>query len=359
MKTSLIKIYLLLFLPAVFLANACNEPLQQLTDAEAISFAKEMETSIKKTDGEFLDNSIDRPAFIKKMKLPETSDAKNFGTGIFKKLQLGNKISNSLTDQDEFKFIKHYVKEGKHHAIFRLYGNKESTLNYHDYELIKVNNESRIADVYIYMSGEPLSETMGNLYKDLYDEARDRKKEASEMADIGRVRTLLQKGKNAEAKKLYDALPAYLKKNKAVLLMDILICSDLSNDEYNLAITNFQEKFPNEPNMNLMMIDGYFLQKEYGKMLDAINALDAQIDKDPILDFYRYLSYNLLKDDANAKMYLTKLLKNMPDFQRGYQELIVTELQNKNKAAADSLISIYRQKRKFNQEVLDDIISFY
>jgi len=179
------------------------------------------------------------------------------------------------------------------------------------------------------------------------------------MADIGRVRTLLQKGKNAEAKKLYDALPAYLKKNKAVLLMDILICSDLSNDEYNLAITNFQEKFPNEPNMNLMMIDGYFLQKEYGKMLDAINALDAQIDKDPILDFYRYLSYNLLKDDANAKMYLTKLLKNMPDFQRGYQELIVTELQNKNKAAADSLISIYRQKRKFNQEVLDDIISFY
>jgi hypothetical protein len=111
--------------------------------------------------------------------------------------------------------------------------------------------------------------------------------------------------------------------------------------------------------MYLVMVDGYFLQKEYVKMLAAVNSLDSQINKDPLLDFYRYLSYNLLLDKAKAKTCLVRLLKNMPDFQKGYQELIAVELGDKNKNEADSLIKIYRGKAKFNQGELDNIIAYY
>ena len=89
------------------------------------------------------------------------------------------------------------------------------------------------------------------------------------------------------------------------------------------------------------------------------NSLDSQINKDPLLDYYRYLSYNLLLDNANAKTCLLRLLKNIPEFQKGYQELIAVELEGNNKNEADSLIKIYRGKTKFNQEELDNIIAYY
>ena len=64
-------------------------------------------------------------------------------------------------------------------------------------------------------------------------------------------------------------------------------------------------------------------------MLAAVNGLDSQINKDPLLDFYRYLSYNLLEDEEKGRVCLNRLLKNMPDFQKGYLELIAVELDAK------------------------------
>ena len=360
MRNIFSKKYLLFIIPVFTLMSACKPKLQQLTNEEAISFAKQMQTSIKKGDGAFLDNAFDKDAFIGKMNLPDKDAGKGFGKGIMDKLNLGTQISNSLSDQDQFEFIKHYVKEGKHHIIFRLYGAKESTLNYHDYELLKVNNECRIADVYIYMSGETLAETMRNMYTELFEKSKEMDKNTvAGMGDLGDIKKLMQRGKNAEAKRMFDALPAYLKESKAVLLFNVLICSSLSNEEYSEAINMFGEKFPNEPNMNLLMIDGYFLQKDYVKMLAAVNALDSQINKDPLMDFYRYLSYNLLEDEANGRICLNRLLKNMPDFQKGYMELIAVELDAKNKKVSDSLIVVYRKKPKFDQEALTSMLEYY
>lgn len=353
------KKFLLFFVVVSVVLTACKQKPQQLTDEEAVTFAKAIEKSIKKGDGDFLDHAFDKDAFIDKMKLPTTAEGRGFGKGILEKMNLGNKITSALSDQDNFEFIKHYIKDGKHHVIFRLYNVKESSLNYHDYELIKSHDKCRVADVYIYLSGETLAETMGNLFKTLYANNNDPDQQGlAGVEDLKEVRTLIQRGKNAEAKKMYEGLPAYLKNTKTILLLNVVICSGLGNEEYNEAIKVFREKFPNEPNMNLMMIDGYFLQKDYVKMLAAINALDSQINKDPLLDFYRYVSYDLLKDKQNARLYLTRLVKNMPDFQKGVQELIAVDLKDKNKAEADSLITIYRKKTRFNQQELTNIINY-
>ena len=350
----------LLFIISIsVILSGCKQKPQQLTNEEAIAFAKSIESSIKKGDGDFLDHAFDKDAFIEKMKLPNTAEGKGFGKGIMEKMNLGNKITSALSDQDNFEFIKHYIKDGKHHVIFRLYNVKEGSLNYHDYELIKTHDKCRIADVYIYLSGETLAETMGNLFNTLYANNSERgQKDLSGVEDLKEIRALIQKGKNAEANKLYETLPAYLKNSKSILLLNVIICSNLSNDEYNGAIKGFRKKFPNEPNMNLMMVDGYFLQKDYVKMLAAINALDSQINKDPLLDFYRYVSYDLLEDKPNARLYLTRLVQHMPDFQKGFQELIAVDLKNKNKAEADSLIVIYRKKTRFNQQELTNIINY-
>ena len=94
-------------------------------------------------------------------------------------------------------------------------------------------------------------------------------------------------------------------------------------------------------------------------MLAAVNTLDSQINKDPLLDYHRYLSYDLLEDDKNSLACLKRLVKAMPDFQKGYIELIAVDLKNNNQSEADSLITLYRKKTKFNQTDLNTIISYY
>jgi len=339
--------------------SACKDKPQQLSKDEAIEFAKQMERSIRKGDGSVLDKGFDKDVFIERMHLPNSTEAKGFSNGIAEHLDFGTKITSELSDHISFQFIKHYIKDDKHHVIFRLFDDKESTLNYHDYELLKKHDKCLVADVYIYMSGETLAETMGNLFKTLYDRVDEAgEKGLGNIDNVKEIKELVQKGKSAEAKKMFDELPAYLKKSKAILLLNVSICSNLSSEEYDGAIKAFREAFPDEPNMNLMMIDGYYLQKDYEKMLAAVNALDSQINKDPLLDYYRYMSYKLMEDKATAKTYLKQVVKNMPEFQGGYIEWIAVDLKEKNTAEADSLIAVYRKKR-FDQKELDLIVNYY
>jgi hypothetical protein len=363
MTTRILKRHAGLLIATAVLFCSCSETPKPLTKAEAVAFAGEIENSIKKGDGNFLDNAFDKTEFIKKLDLPDNEEGRGFTSGIMTKLTLGSQLTAALNDQDNFNFIKYYEKEGRPHIIFRLFTNKDGSLNYHDYELVKSGDKCKIADAYIYMTGETLAETMHNMYYSIYKKMlKDDDGGSNSLAglnDLKEVKDLLASGKAKEAKELYNTLPESLKKSKTVLLINVFICSRLTEEDYNTAIQEFKQKFPNEPNMSLMMIDGYYMQKDYEKMLGAVNALDSQINKDPLLDYHRYLSYNLLQKQDSSISCLKRLVKNMPDFQKGYIEYIATDLKKANNKEADSLISIYRSKPKFNQTELNTIITYY
>ena len=364
MNSVVLKKYLLAFLTVALILLSCDNAEKPVTKEEAIAFAKELENAIRKGDGKFLDNAFDKKEFVKKMDLPDTEDGKGFAKGVAQKITIGTQIANSLSDHDNFEFIKHYIKDNRHHLIFRVYADENASLNYQDYELIKTNDKCSVADMYIYLTGETLAETMRDMYNSLYpgsfgigDVSESEK--VTDMNKLKELKDLMHSGKYTAAKQMYDGLPAYLKVTKTVVLLNVLITANLTLEEYNNAIKDFQEKFPNEPNMSLMMIDGYYLQKDYQKMLAAVNTLDSQINKDPLLDYHRYLSYDLLEDDKNSLACLKRLVKAMPDFQKGYIELIAVDLKNNNQSEADSLITLYRKKTKFNQTDLNTIISYY
>ena len=352
----------LLFILLCGLFFSCTETQKPLTATEAIAFAGEIEKSIKKGEKAFLDNAFDKDEFIKKLDLGDNPDGKEFSEGVITKLNLGTQLTAILNDQDNFNFIKHYEKEGRHHIVFRLFTAKEGSLNYHDYELIKSGKDCKIADAYIYLSGESLTETMHNMYYNLYKKSLKNSnydKALGGLNDLKEIKDMLNRGKAKEAKEMYETLPASLKKNKTVLLINVFICSRLTEDDYNTAIQEFNQLYPNQPNMSLMMIDGYFIQKNYEKMLSAVNALDAQINSDPLLDYYRYLSYKLLLKLDSGVICLNRLVNNMPDFQSGYIELISAKLQAGLTPQADSLIKVYRSKPAFNQQDLNELVSMY
>ena len=350
------KKYTFLSVAAAVVLLSCSQAPLTVTKEEAISFAKDIESSIKKRDADFLDNAFDKKEFIYRMHLPVSDEAKGFGDGVVNNMKMGTQMISSLNDDDSYDFIKYYNLNGKHHIIFRVFSNKSKGLNYQDYEIIKKSDKCKIADAYIYTTGETLAETIHNMYTSLYKKSTQdpggNDKDVAYLKSIGEMRMLVQKGKATEAKQIFNELPPYLKNTKVVLILNLYICSHLSLEDYDTAIKEFMTIFPNEPNMSLLMIDGYYLQKDYPKMLLAVNTLDAQINKDPLLDYHRYLSYNLLGQKDSSMFCLKRLMHNMPDFQQAYLELITIDINEGHNKEADSLIEVYRKKPKFDQKQL-------
>lgn len=355
-------IWLLLLITAVF--TGCTAAEEKLSKKEAMEFAGEVEKSIARGDAEFLNNGFSKKEFIKRLDLPDGADSKGYAAGVLNKLTLGSQLTSQLSDKDAFSFVRHYEQERRHHVIFRVYSSSNNSLNYHDYELVKTGGKCKIADVYFYLSGETLAETLRSLYLVFDKHTSEFNKTMSdedlpEVNDLKRVKEFLLKGKYTDAKEVFEKLPAYLKNTKSALLMNTQICAGLGEKDYAAAIDEYRTRFPDAKNINLLMIDGYYMQKDFTKMLAAVNSLDSQINKDPLLDYYRYLSYDLLQDEANAERSLRVLTVSMPEFQRGYLELIATMLRSGNTKAADSLTALYKKKAKFDQDELNRVISLY
>ncbi|MEI9959445.1 MAG: hypothetical protein WDM90_24710 [Ferruginibacter sp.] len=357
--------YIQLLFAGAFLLAACSGPEKPVTKDDAITFAKEIESSVKKGDPVILDNAIDKKEFTIRMDLPNTNDAREFGKGVLQTMKLGTQMTTQLSDADTYNFIKYYVSNGKHHIVFRALSNKDEGLNYQDYELIMRGNKCMVADAYMYSTAENLSETVRTMYNMLYGSQQKNKidmnheDQLGDLKKINDIKELYQKGRSAEAKQVYLSLPDNIKRTKLLCLLNVYVSAHLSADDYNVAVKEFERYFPNEPNLNLIKINGYYLQKDYAKMLEAVNALDAQINKDPLLDYQRYLSYDLMEQKDSSRICLQRLIHNMPDFQKGFIELIAVDLKNGYQQEADSVIALYRKKTKFDQERLDKVMGYY
>ncbi len=334
--------------------KAANTPFETATNSEAKDFAKRLQSSIEKKDATFFDDAIDKEAFLKKIGLIDNGkDASAFKKGLTDKMNIGTQLINSITKNGSYQLVKQYEKDKIQHLIFRLYD--QGSLNYHDLELGKHDKEVKIDDIYVYTSGELLSETLNTLYNQMKSlmESGQVSDEDNWLSIVPQIRQKMRTGNYQGALRDFRSLPEKIQKLKSLSLMLIMITSGLNDDAaYSAAIDDYQLRFPNEPNMHLILIDGYIIKKEYDKAFESVNKLDERINKDPFLDFYRYLISNLKKNNTNAKKYLVSFVNNFPDFEDGILELILTYRDDGEKEKADSLIKSYKLHSAFDQERL-------
>lgn len=346
--------FLFLILSAFLFSCKSEKKQDPVSIKEAKEFAIQLQSSIEKREAGFYNNAIDKAYFLKKAGLKDAGDkGKAFGEGIAGKLNIGTQLVNSLSKKGLYQLVKQYEKENKQHLIFRLYDN--GSLNYHDIELIKKGAEVKISDLFVYTSGELLSETIHNLYQQMMKLMDKPNSEDEEWLNkLPAMRVKMNKGDYEGALQDYESLPEKIKKLRAIALMRIMITSGLADEaQYSAAIEAYQQQFPNEPNMHLVLIDGYIMKKEYDNAFQAVNKLDSMINKDPFLDYYRYLLSNLKKDNASSVNYLSRFVKNFPDFEDGILEFILTYREVNETSKADSLIKEYRLHSGFDQARLE------
>ncbi|GGB03658.1 hypothetical protein GCM10011511_28680 [Puia dinghuensis] len=284
-----------------------------------MALAHRVEHSVAKHDSTILNRIFDEKALSQRV-----SDASsmfmnhNLIAGAVKGVAqggLGSKVVRAIGDEGTYQLIKQYEKDGLQHILFRLYGNEG--VNYHDFELVKRDEGIKAADLYIYTTGENISKTLADALKRLNSNGTNK-----DLKKTDNIKQLIEQGEYEQANTVYETLPAELKKEKAFQLMHIRIFSHFSTDRYIGALREYKSLFPHDPNMYLLMVDAYSLQKDYPKALESVNKLDSLIDKDPFQDYERGLIYKMMKDTVNELICFERLHKNMPEFKKGTYELI-------------------------------------
>lgn len=338
-------------LGAMLLVMACGGGAvqeQPVTEAEAKTFARELEKNMDKRNGGFMDDAIHWEVFYNRMKAaPGTTGEitrREFRTMV-KSMKLGIRTAENLGKEGKFTMLRSYADNGKRHVLFRLYS--EEGINYYDFELAKVKDKTGIADIFIYLSGENISETVKELIFQA-NAATKNKPSADERrrADkLNEVRQLLRQERYKEVVDIVDNLPASWKKVRVFMMTRLIAASRYDPDLFEQSLAEYRAAFPNANKVELMLLDGYITQKKYDEALQAINNLDKQLGKDPLLDLQRGSLYYQAGKPDSAIMVLERLTQNMPDFEDGYSQLIqILALNGQEKRAGE----LFKQTKESN-----------
>src|SRR5687768_2730574 len=170
------KNYLSILFPAVLLSLvSCVQKEPPVTKQEALEFAKKLESSIIQKDADIFNDIFDAEELQQRIKKVSGNKLSNkMLSGVpdaLKKRKMGGEIIRSMGKDGMYEMVKNYEKDGKQHLIFRLYG--DGGLNYHDLELIHRGKEIKVADMYIYLTGENISKTLADIFVQLNNYADD------------------------------------------------------------------------------------------------------------------------------------------------------------------------------------------
>lgn len=349
------------FLLCILIAAACTEPERPVTKEEAAALAKSLKSNIAHRKSNWLNEVLDIKAFETRIREAAHNNLnESMLKGAMKSMEsgeFGEQVIKSLGKKGSYELVKQYEKNNHQHLVFRMY-NEE--LNYHDFELIKRGDKVKIADILIYTTGENLSASLAESLMSMNEQLTAASNmDPKELQKIQQIKNYIQRKDSEKANELYKSLPGLLRAQKLYKIMYIHIASGLGNDEYLAALSKYQQEYPDAPNMYLLMIDAYFLKKDWPGALRCVNSLDSLINKDPFLDFYRAVIHKQSNDTANTLVCLEKLHKYMPEFGTGTLQLINAYLNEKQLDKAVALTQTYKKGRDVDEETLEALYMLY
>lgn len=357
--TTVMKVLYLFLLPLFFSCSLNKE--QPITDAEATAYAKSIDSAVAKGDKNIINKVLDEDLFADEVaKAAGQGSNRGLKDGVktgLQKQNLSRQVFASLGEDGSYEFVKQYGKDGTQHIVFRLFG--EGGLNYHDFTLAKYHDKIKAKDIYIFLSGENLSKTMGGIVTammDANDKAAISLKEQSQR--LPQIRSLYQQKKFEEAKRLFDGLPPGLRKEKGFQLLNVQITSGMDKDAYTGAMNEFEKLYGDDPTVQLALFDNYFYRGEYDRLLKVLDGLDKAV-QDPLLDYYRASVYTKKGDEAAAVRYLEALQKKKPDFGPGALELLAHYMNKNEIKKADDVVAAYKANANLPQSRLADVKALY
>ena len=218
------------------------------------------------------------------------------GGGFGKQIMAGIRNGN-------YRVIREYDDNGVKHLVFRLFG--DGGINYHDFILARVGDSIKAADLYTYSLDEWTSGQIARL-TDIAMQS------STFQDDAGIIKSMNERTRRqdyAGIKDAYDRLDKKYQHNKVIQLMYIHACHHIDLGLYEKALVDYSASYPDASSCYLLMIDLYYLQKQYDKALIAVDKLDKLVGGDPLLNFFR----------ANICSLMGKNAESLEDYEKVYR----------------------------------------
>jgi hypothetical protein len=286
----------------------------QLSEDECIQFARSMEACIKQRDLKAFDRLVDWNSILNKatdsLGFPPQHRA-GFHRGVMDSVTSDNgfaaQIAGHAAGGGSYKFLRVRERGGQPSVLFRMVS--EAGLNYHEWLLAKSGGSVLASDIYIYISGELLSETFRRSALPIAKEAsrsfieRLTVAESEYVKNIDQLATMvdqMQQGRHADALATYARLPEVLRRDKGTLLLRYQAAAKTSEAELLKVVEDFRAYYPDDVCLDFLLIDYHVLRKEHHQVLEAIDRMDASVGGDAHLNLLRAESVYQQGDAARA-----------------------------------------------------------
>ena len=313
----------------------------RITLTEAAALGRALEQAVQHNNAAEFAKRLDLAAMVEHG-MPEnmrgTAQAKEVTLGILSTLS-GNLLNNLSAGDYRFLSVEETPEGATAHM--RLIP-PDGSLNYHRLTIGRNAGQQPVAvDVYVYVTGEPLSHTLGRMVGQLSGGS-----EADSLAvaqGMQRASAALQAGKPATAEAILSNLPPRWQKQKSIMQMRIVAANGVAahkmqagkpiGNAYRQAVEAFQTRFPKADNLPLVLMDYHFFKQDYPKTAKAVDQLDQQVGGDPYLNLIR-ANIAIGQNDAEAaRGFVETLIKALPDkATAGYGILLDQAIEAQNHA---------------------------
>lgn len=231
---------------------------------------------------------------------------------------MSNEIMSAVQSGGDYQFVRYVKKENEVRPLFRLVLPESGGLNYHEL-VVSVDSTMtpRIADIYVYLSGELLSQTIRRLIlpavaaENAGIVATLTGAESEFVRNFSTIQQINQANESQnfqEALRLIATLPPSLQNDKTILMMKLLVAQQVSDEEYANVIRDLEKNFPNDPARDIRSIDLHAMQGNFQEALNAVDRLIAATE-DPYLNILKVNSLVELgrTDEARAALAAVKV----------------------------------------------------
>ena len=275
--------------PAMERPSAAGQ-LRAPGEAQCEAFARELERSVNAGDGSFLDGSVDFTVLMDR-----TLGGRRFPARVVKEhtaqvagaFDHGSRLAGMVERGGRFTFLRLRHIDGEARVLFRMLLDNCGS-SYYDFVLVERNGQVAVADSYTLTTGECWSDGMRRILLPLLTEqcktplAKALTREAELARHVNKLEAMLKAGDPDRVLALYRQLPVSLQRNKSILFIRLVAASKKgwASPEYAAALDDFKAWFSSDPGANAMLIDHYFLRKEYAKARECIDAVVEAIGPD-------------------------------------------------------------------------------
>jgi hypothetical protein len=319
---------------------AAPEELAALSLSEANAFATTLGAALNTCDKAQMHRLIDVHSMMRRAARQSKAKGREQQELLVGMRQNGGDIRaqfcGSGQGSEGMHFLRIHERAGRQALLFRSV--TEESLNYIEFYPGKSKDGStKVDDIYIYMNGQTLVETLTQMIDVLLGDE-------SMVAAFEKISADLESDP-AAAFRAIEALPKKARDSKPLQMLKIQAASSIDDEAYGATIAGYEALFPGDPSLNLVSIDGYIARKNYPKALDVIDKLDASLGGDDYLDELRIgLLLEEGKDLGRAVELAEKAVTANPESQDAHYLLLGVHVANRNFAGATAIMRLMGER---------------